>query len=266
MIPMPDGKVGSPVAVLSAPISATDTDIPFDTSVLGDDLPNMFTIGTELLFECVWYDSKTSSIATLNSVAGRGFDGTTAREWPAGTPVARYVSDYDMRALKENFAKVCMTQVELSGLITDHQAVAKSVIWNSTANTINIKLPTDANTESGDAVEVVQVSGSGAKFRITQNNGQFIVMGGSTTLANEFGYIESTGQNNCIALVKSPTSGEWVVVGYTGTFNVYTSSGVVQVSSNTITIGGYPVVITNLQSGDVLYFNGTVWANLNMIS
>jgi lysophospholipase L1-like esterase len=228
MIPMPDGKVGSPVTVLTKSINATDLTIEFDTSVLGDDVPNLFTLGTELLFETVWYDAKTSSLVTLNSVAGRGFDGTTARSWPAGTPVARYVSDYDMRAMKENFAKVCMTQIEVTGLITDHQAVAKTVIWNSTPNTLTVKLPLDADTDTGDAVEIVQVSVG--KFRITQNPGQKIVIGGQTSLANEFGYVECTAQNDCIALVKSPTVGEWVVVGFTGTFNVFTGTDTVQVS------------------------------------
>jgi len=235
MIPMPDGKVGSPIAVLTQPATATDTVFYFNTAVLGDDVPNFFTVGTEVNFECIWYTSKDASSVTLASVADRGFEGTTAQEWPAGTPVARYVSDYDLYAIKENYKEMCMTQValETAGNI---QLVKNTTIWNNAPGVTQMLLPLDINAPTGSPIEIIQVSIADAKFKIVPNTGQYIKMGDYTTLVSAFGYIECTAQNDCIALVKSSVAGEWIVVGYTGVFNVFTASGLVTVNDLTDTL------------------------------
>lgn len=99
---MPRGKVGSPVAQLTAPITDTSTYIPFNTANLPDDVPNVCTVGTELLFECIWYTSKDAGGVYTTNGGIRGFDGTTARSWIQGSNVARYICEYDMYARKAN--------------------------------------------------------------------------------------------------------------------------------------------------------------------
>lgn len=100
---MPRGIAGSPVAVLTAPIDADDTYIPFNTAILADGNVGICTISTSpTVFESVWYTSKDSGGVYTTDGGQRGFDGTTARSWSAGAEVARYVSAYDLDAYADN--------------------------------------------------------------------------------------------------------------------------------------------------------------------
>lgn len=117
---MPRGKAGSPTALLTTAITTSSTTISFDTSILPDDVPNLVTIAYNGEIETVWYTAKDSGHIYLDNGGIRGFNGTTAKEFPAGATVARYISEYDVYSHKVNIEEheSRLVQLETGGSIS----------------------------------------------------------------------------------------------------------------------------------------------------
>ena len=76
----------SPQTQTGLVVSATDTLIPLNDPSVLPDAPNLAVLGIGSDSETVLYAAKTDG--GISGVT-RGFDGTTAPAWPAGTLVAR---------------------------------------------------------------------------------------------------------------------------------------------------------------------------------
>lgn len=84
-------KPGSPTAFLTGAISDSDVAISFDIDVL-PDAPNLATLGTGSTAEVVLYATK---VGTTISGVTRGYSGTVAQAWIAGTAISRRFTSYD---------------------------------------------------------------------------------------------------------------------------------------------------------------------------
>lgn len=105
------GINNSPQTTITAEITASAQDIPV-LSVAGfPAAPNLATIGTDENAEIIRYNGVSG-----NSLTGceRGFNGTTAKVWPADTLIYRAFSLYDYEALRGN-----VTQLDTDKLDTD---------------------------------------------------------------------------------------------------------------------------------------------------
>ena len=102
---MYDGINGSPQKKIANTISANVTTIPLDSTSNLPDAPNLATIGNSSDAEVVLYATKSS---TELIGCTRGFGGTTARSWPANTPVYRAFTKYDYDALKSNINEIAI--------------------------------------------------------------------------------------------------------------------------------------------------------------
>src|SRR5690554_4791580 len=98
MQPMYPGQVNSPQTELASAIDDEQTTIPLlDTSKLPDP-PNLATIGTGEDAETILYTGVSGN--DLTGVT-RGFQGA-AKAWAQGTKVARFFTEYDYDALRQN--------------------------------------------------------------------------------------------------------------------------------------------------------------------
>lgn len=97
-LPMYVGIVNSPLTELAESIDATETTITLTNGDALPDAPNLATIGAGESAETIEYTAKNG-----NELSGitRGFQGT-ARQWVAGTKVARRYTDYDHGAFIAN--------------------------------------------------------------------------------------------------------------------------------------------------------------------
>lgn len=105
------GVDNSPQTTLTSEITASAQEIPV-LSVAGfPAAPNLATIGTDENAEVIRYNGVSG-----NSLTGceRGFNGTTAKVWPADTLIYRAFSLYDYEALRGN-----VTQLDTDKLDTD---------------------------------------------------------------------------------------------------------------------------------------------------
>ena len=90
--------------------------------------PNVLTIGDGRDAELVLYTSVTGNILAIT----RGFNGTTAKAWEAGTRVGRYITAQDMSAIQANINELNNTgnRTEANALAdTDLFAISKSSAW-----------------------------------------------------------------------------------------------------------------------------------------
>ncbi len=96
--PMYPAKAGSPTAFLTGAISDVDEVITFDADVL-PAAPNLATLGTGADAEVVLYATK---VGTTISDVTRGYSGTVAQAWVAGTAISRRFTSYDHDAFINN--------------------------------------------------------------------------------------------------------------------------------------------------------------------
>lgn len=116
-------KALSPSTELALPIGPNDMVLTvIDASVLPAG-PNVLTLGDDETAETVLYSAVDGNTVT---VAERGFDGTTAKDWPAGTPVARLLTAQDIAALQDNVR-------DLAGRSSDGKRVARFTVGTSVA-------------------------------------------------------------------------------------------------------------------------------------
>ncbi len=96
--PMYKGLVNSPETTLTNNIGATDTLIyVLDPARVPASLPNLMTIGTGTNAETIKVIANDNGALTVI----RGFQGV-AKEWLAGTVIARNFTEYDHDAFKVN--------------------------------------------------------------------------------------------------------------------------------------------------------------------
>ncbi len=92
-MPLYPAKELSPTTTLAADIASTATTFDVVDGTKLPDAPNVATIiGTGETAEIIQYGAKTGN--TLSSVT-RGWNGTTAQAWAAGTQIARMWTGYD---------------------------------------------------------------------------------------------------------------------------------------------------------------------------
>ena len=96
--PMYPAKAGSPTAFLTGAISDIDDVIAFDADVL-PAAPNLATLGTGASAEVVLYATK---VGTTISDVTRGYSGTVAQAWVAGTAISRRFTSYDHDTFIDN--------------------------------------------------------------------------------------------------------------------------------------------------------------------
>jgi hypothetical protein len=103
------GLVNSPETTLTNNISATDTLIyVLDPARVPENLPNLMTIGTGTNAETIKVTANDNGALTVI----RGFQGV-AKEWLAGTVIARNFTEYDHDAFKVNIEYLTTQLLEL---------------------------------------------------------------------------------------------------------------------------------------------------------
>lgn len=105
-----------PHTELAATINAGQTSITVTNASVLPEAPNVLTIGTEEDAELVEVQSITGNILTVQ----RGFNGTTAKAWDAGTWIYRGITAQDIEELQERTKKIVktMTAEEFEALTT----------------------------------------------------------------------------------------------------------------------------------------------------
>lgn len=106
------GVNNSPQTTITAEITASAQEIPV-LSVAGfPAAPNLATIGTDENAEIIRYNAISG-----NSLTGceRGFNGTTAKVWPADTLIYRAFTLYDYDAIRGNVSQLDMDKLDTDG-------------------------------------------------------------------------------------------------------------------------------------------------------
>ena len=92
------GEINSPATTITNNIGVADTLLyVLDPARVPTSLPNLMTLGTGTNGETVLIQSIADNLLTVQ----RGFQGI-AKEWPAGTVIARNFTEYDHAAFKAN--------------------------------------------------------------------------------------------------------------------------------------------------------------------
>lgn len=113
MITMYPPQNNSPRAQLAEAINAGQTTMTVDDATIFPSAPNVLTIGVSDSAELVQYTNITGNIITIV----RGFNGTTAAAWDAGTYVYRAITAQDVSALQDNTTDLYTTKQDaLTGL------------------------------------------------------------------------------------------------------------------------------------------------------
>lgn len=97
------GKNNSPQTDITAAIQASDTVIAVSDILAFPDAPNLATIGTDENAEVIRYNGISGSTLTG---CERGFGGTTASQWDAGTVISRQITKYDIDTLQGNIREL----------------------------------------------------------------------------------------------------------------------------------------------------------------
>ena len=106
------GVNNSPQTTITAEITAAAQEIPV-LSVAGfPAAPNLATIGTDENAEIIRYNGINGSSLTG---CERGFNGTTAKVWPADTLIYRAFSLYDYEALRSNVTQLDTDKLDADG-------------------------------------------------------------------------------------------------------------------------------------------------------
>lgn len=220
-LPMPEGKVGSPISQLTEAITASSTRIYFDTSNLPTDVPNMCTISLGDDYETVWYTVKE---LTYIDVSERGFDGTTAQSWDIGSNVARYVCNYDFTSRSDN--------------IIDHETRIGTLESAPSGDFIpKVTTPTTGNFP--------QLDTDGALVNSTYDETSFATSSHTHDYSGSF--LGLTAKAADADMLDGHHSGEFATSDHT-----HATMGLDDLVD---------IVITSPTTGQVLAYNGTVFAN-----
>lgn len=103
LLTMYPGKVNSPITSLVTGLSIDGMSLTVANPAVIPNAPNIITIGSDSTAETVLYDDVTlnaNGTATLQ-IAQRAFQGF-AKAWPAGSIIARTITEYDISTLQNN--------------------------------------------------------------------------------------------------------------------------------------------------------------------
>lgn len=118
---MYSGLVNSPETTITNNISTTDTIIyVLDPARVPSDLPNLMTLGTGTNAETVLVTAINDNALTVT----RGFQGI-AKDWLAGTIIARNFTAYDHDTFKNNIKDLNTNKVDNSRVLTNVPTNAK---------------------------------------------------------------------------------------------------------------------------------------------
>lgn len=104
-----------------------------------------------------------------------------------------------------------ITFTEVTG--TSVTAIVNNGYIANNASLVTINLP--ATAAVGDIIKVVGKGAGG--WKISQNAGQVIYFGESSTSTGVTGYLSSTHQRNCVEIICINTNTQWQVIGSVGT-------------------------------------------------
>ena len=107
------GKNNSPQTDITAAIQASDTVIAVSDILAFPDAPNLATIGTDENAEVIRYNGISGSTLTG---CERGFGGTTASQWDAGTVISRQITKYDIDTLQGNINELNTSKANTADL------------------------------------------------------------------------------------------------------------------------------------------------------
>lgn len=113
--PMYDGMNNSPQTGLSAAITSSDQVVPVTNISVFPAAPNLATLGAEEDAEVIRYNGIEGSTLTG---CERGFGGTSAKAWEAGTVISRQITKYDLDILKTNINALDANKAETSEVYT----------------------------------------------------------------------------------------------------------------------------------------------------
>ena len=102
------GKVNSPETLLSAQITAAQTDIAVVDASVFPPGPNLAVIGVSADAETVLYSGINNNILVGCT---RGFQGV-AKTWDANSPIARNFTEYDIGSLQDNIDDLFTVKLE----------------------------------------------------------------------------------------------------------------------------------------------------------
>ncbi len=164
---MYDGQANSPVAELTAPLTSGATSATVDNAAILPAAPMLLVIGaSSASAETVLLTNKPgSNVLTIT----RAQDGTTAREWPAGTTVQRCPTAYDHNTFIDNLEALNSGKSESDH---NHDGVyepADADIQSHLSNTSNPHSVTASQTgavdkvTTGDKIQLYGVNASNAQ-------------------------------------------------------------------------------------------------------
>ncbi len=143
------GIAFSPIATLTANISATDTVIPVSDVNAFPDGPNIATIGTDSEAETIIYGIKTS-----DSLSGctRGVEGT-AKEWAIGEIISRNFTAKDHEDIIKNIEDLNQSKLSTTDVVNTNDISTSGKALDATQNNPNIS-GTLAQMISGNAKKI----------------------------------------------------------------------------------------------------------------
>ena len=107
------GKNNSPQTDITTACQASDTVIAVSDILAFPDAPNLATIGTDENAEVIRYNGISGSTLTG---CERGFGGTTASQWDAGTVISRQITKYDIDTLQGNINELNTSKANAADL------------------------------------------------------------------------------------------------------------------------------------------------------
>lgn len=152
-----------PHTLLASAANSAQTSITVENASVLPDAPNVLTVGTDEDAELVLLESKAGNILTVQ----RGYNGTAAKAWDAGTWIYRAITAQDIAALQRNVIK--KAKIEKVWVNADHrsqfdgQTVSPANMDAESNDIVMIRYATNTNATSigmagfGKAGQVAQL-------------------------------------------------------------------------------------------------------------
>ena len=225
-----------PHTVLYGTINEADTSFEVENASILPQAPNVLTIGTEENAELVLLESVTGNMLTVQ----RGFNGTTATSWDAGTWIYRAITAQDIEELQRRATKPGGTtgQVLTKASDADFDTAWKSipaVEYEAQALTEAQKAQARSNVDAASAGEVGTISES-----VTALDGVVSKIGEAKVASAT---VEATEGFQTVIEFPLEIGHTYLVVA-----NIYTSVGdstIIMLSLEALNAGNYNGAFTN---------------------
>lgn len=239
-------QVGSPSSFLTVAISSTDTVFHLDTVTgIPTGQVGILTLGPDTQYPEVIHHASYDAVTKTITVDQRGFEGT-AREWPIGTVIGRFITAYDQNSLQANVTDtlnlVTAAAPLASPTFTGTPAVPTAAVDTSTtqiASTAFVLAQLANGIALGDGKVIRIVSALGTDHTVS---GITVTLTAAAAVTiGQVCYIDSSGQaaladGDAIATmpvrvmatgsIGAGSSGQFLILGY------------MRDDSNTYTVGG----------------------------